>query len=333
MRRIFLILVTMALVVAACGDSGGEDATTTAPPPTDTTAPSTTVAPDTTAGPTATVLPTTITAPPTTATTTTEPPVENIEIDVESTDVAGVVDGTFTTQGSVVDAGLVCPGGSYSMNDFDSDMESQTASWMGVYVCDDESGSFTLDVTTRFTPGETLYHLGEWSVLGGTGNYLGLSGSGSVLVECVDPSSPKCHTDNDGYVERPPGLGVEIDVEDDDGDDNGTFTTKGPAVELGIVCPAGTWSMTDYEPNVVRGTAKWKGVYVCTDGTGSFTLDVATDLGTDQETLYLGGDWTVFEGTGTYVGLTGSGTTLIACVDRDNPSCHTDNDGYLELTG
>ena len=83
----------------------------------------------------------------------------------------------------------------------------------------------------------------------------------------------------------------------------------------------------------MRGVAEWKGVFVCDDGSGSFTFDVATDLGTDQETLYLGGDWAVFEGTGAYIGLTGSGTTLVTCVDPDNPSCHTDHDGYLELPG
>lgn len=197
MRRILSLLVTIVLVVAACGDSdsGGEDAPTTAPPITATSAPPTTTAvPPTATEPPPTVVPTTTTAPPSTM-----PPGEAIEIDIEDGDGDGT--GIFTAKGPAVDVGIVCAEGTWTMTDVVEDYEKQTSTWKGVYVCDDDSGGFTFDVATKFEIGDTLNHFGEWSVLEGTGAYLGLTGSGTTYVECVDPDNPSCHMDNDGYVE------------------------------------------------------------------------------------------------------------------------------------
>ena len=88
---------------------------------------------------------------------------------------------------------------------------------------------------------------------------------------------------------------------------------------------------TDYVPDPAKGRESWTGVFVCNDG-GGFTLDteVSYSLG---EVLREWGEWSVLEGTGPYIGLTGVGKTEITCEDpEDGWVCHEDHDGRVHLT-
>ncbi|NNF87872.1 MAG: hypothetical protein HKM97_05060 [Acidimicrobiia bacterium] len=85
------------------------------------------------------------------------------------------------------------------------------------------------------------------------------------------------------------------------------FTATGPAVEAGLMCPAGTTEFT-HEPKPTRMDAlfRWEDIYRCDDGSGSFTLgvDVFVDLG---DRGY--GIWDIASRPGTNQSLTGGGWT------------------------
>jgi len=86
--------------------------------------------------------------------------------------------GTFTSDGSVV-----CASGTTSNQTFETGFQSDRGVIFHVRKtidCDDGSGTFTLQLQARagFNVGDMTY--GPWSVLGGTGDYTGLRGRGTV---------------------------------------------------------------------------------------------------------------------------------------------------------
>ena len=86
--------------------------------------------------------------------------------------------GVFTSDGSVV-----CPTGTTSNLTFGSGFQSNRGVIFHVrktITCDDGSGTFTLQLQARagFNVGDQTF--GPWVVLNGTGDYVGLTGRGTV---------------------------------------------------------------------------------------------------------------------------------------------------------
>lgn len=88
----------------------------------------------------------------------------------------------FTTTG-----GALCPNGSAS-----TDFRMQGGSWRAgtfhlskLLVCDDGSGTFTIDVNAATVFGSPTDQ-GGWSAIGGTGDYAGLHGGGNLVGTYVD---------------------------------------------------------------------------------------------------------------------------------------------------
>jgi len=88
--------------------------------------------------------------------------------------------------------------------------------------------------------------------------------------------------------------------------DVGTFTARGGAVESGVMCVEGDFSVGD---SYTSAEPWWfEETYVCTDGTGSFTLRTELDLPEEEvETVTAEGIWTVTGGSGEYTDLAGRG--------------------------
>ncbi len=79
------------------------------------------------------------------------------------------------------------------------------------------------------------------------------------------------------------------------------FLAGGPAVDEGLVCPSGDVVDGDLVGDIAPQT------FVCRDGSGSFTVETVIDMtGFVGEGLPVS-DWAVVSGTGTYVGLRGTG--------------------------
>lgn len=86
---------------------------------------------------------------------------------------------------------------------------------------------------------------------------------------------------------------------------NGVFEATGPAVDVGIVCPAGTTAFTPDQPPTMNGAiGRWENLYTCNDGSGSFILGVDVFIQFD-ETQY--GIWNIVSRPGGYEFLTGGG--------------------------
>jgi hypothetical protein len=86
------------------------------------------------------------------------------------------------------------------------------------------------------------------------------------------------------------------------------FTATGPAVDVGLICSAGTTEFTrDPEPTRAEAIGRWEDIYTCDDGSGSFTLGVDVFLDVGSEGF---GIWDIASGTGAYESLTGGGSTV-----------------------
>lgn len=93
--------------------------------------------------------------------------------------------GVFTATGPAVDSGAMCPGGTVM------DMYTKAAPKMGQspngvnlqivkeFTCDDDTGTFLIKLQVRIT----YYPTFNWVVVGGTGDYEDLKGTGSGFGE------------------------------------------------------------------------------------------------------------------------------------------------------
>ncbi len=95
---------------------------------------------------------------------------------------------------------------------------------------------------------------------------------------------------------------------------NGTFEATGPAVEAGILCPAGT--VHDESVSAVGGQSPVSILFVhkhfeCNDGSGSFEMDLNVRIASSG-TL---GRWLVVSGSGDYERLHGEGAVYATYTD------------------
>jgi hypothetical protein len=93
--------------------------------------------------------------------------------------------------------------------------------------------------------------------------------------------------------------------------DERVFLATGPAVDAGIICPAGTNErvIDDPEPSRTRASWRWEDIYTCDDGTGTFIVgtDIFIELAVGVFKEY--GIWNIVSGTGNYQSLTGGGVS------------------------
>ena len=88
---------------------------------------------------------------------------------------------------------------------------------------------------------------------------------------------------------------------------SGTFEATGPAVDAGIVCPAGTvtdsnFSVVGWQSNQVQILFVHK-QFVCNDGSGSFDMNLNVRVAPTGVTAR----WIVVGGEGPYMDLAGNG--------------------------
>ncbi|MEN8173755.1 MAG: hypothetical protein ABFS03_12870, partial [Chloroflexota bacterium] len=107
-----------------------------------------------------------------------------------------------------------------------------------------------------------------------------------------------------------PPLAVEIlDIGHDIGGGFGSFTASGPAVDGGLVCPAGdvydTHTNSSGPPGGTLRILNVDKLFVCDDFSGTFDIQMVVRL--DTSTGYTTANWIVTGGTGDYAGLHGKG--------------------------
>jgi hypothetical protein len=107
-------------------------------------------------------------------------PPSDVHIEVATSLVGENPPGPFTASGPAVDAGVVCSDGTVvNATGQLSGFSSQGFNFQGIkhFTCEDGSGEFFVNLQARidFRKGVTF----SWNVLGGTGDYEDLHGSGS----------------------------------------------------------------------------------------------------------------------------------------------------------
>jgi hypothetical protein len=106
-------------------------------------------------------------------------PARGVAFDVQTT-LGSPSGGPFSASGPAVDEGVVCAGG--WTTDVSLGISGGGGGHTGYHVlknfiCDDGSGSFLLKLEVRTSP--TGFGTYSWLVVGGTGAYLDLKGSGT----------------------------------------------------------------------------------------------------------------------------------------------------------
>jgi hypothetical protein len=113
-----------------------------------------------------------------------------LNMHIEVPELIGVNGDPFTASGAAVSAGVLCPSGTV-------DDLSVTASGSGGgtytilhahkrFYCSDASGTFDVKMVVRLD-NTTLDTTATWRIIGGTGAYVGLRGSGSLAGTSVVP--------------------------------------------------------------------------------------------------------------------------------------------------
>jgi hypothetical protein len=137
-----------------------------------------------------------------------------------------------------------------------------------------------------------------------------------------------------GTVQATPSLDVIIEVQTSfiEGGQlsGGPFTASGPAVDAGLVCPAG--DTIDNDVPSAAGYQSERGAnllivkhFSCTDESGDFWIKLQVRLDARGDTFV----WVIVDGTGHYERLrgTGSGTgepTIYGVLDRYDGGVHVD---------
>lgn len=100
----------------------------------------------------------------------------------------------------------------------------------------------------------------------------------------------------------------------------GTFDASGPAVDAGVICPHGDVSDT---MNMVAGYQSVRlvnlfirKVFVCSDGSGSFEMNLNVHLVNDPYQAIS--QWVIVAGDGAYARLRGTGGIFAAPLDEDH---------------
>jgi hypothetical protein len=123
----------------------------------------------------------------------TPPMAVSFEVPTNFDESTGVSSGTFTATGGAVDDGLICPTGDVTDTGpaIGAGFQSERAVNLQVikeFTCNDRSGSFLVKLQVRIVFGDPAVDNFRWVVVGGTGAYGGLHGSGSGYGDYSDPS-------------------------------------------------------------------------------------------------------------------------------------------------
>ena len=119
-----------------------------------------------------------------------QPPSVGVNFVVQTTvPDTGPAYGPFTASGLAVDAGFVCPSG--QTIDLTSRAIAVGTGALNVQVtkqftCDDNSGTFDVKLSVRIDKNGDNFH---WTIVGGTGAYTALHGSGDGFGIGAGPSS------------------------------------------------------------------------------------------------------------------------------------------------
>ena len=93
--------------------------------------------------------------------------------------------GTFEASGPAVDAGVICPSGDvYDTGARVVSGENKKFTNLFVhklFVCDDGSGTFEMDLIVRLIPGSTV----NWRITSGGGEYVRLHGTGKLTSQAL----------------------------------------------------------------------------------------------------------------------------------------------------
>jgi hypothetical protein len=115
-------------------------------------------------------------------------PPPNVHIEVP--EVIGVNGDPFTASGAAVSAGVICASG--SVDDLDVVASGSGAGPFVIlhahkrFTCGDFSGAFDVKMTVRLDTA-TNNTTASWRIVGGTGAYSGLHGSGSLVGSPIVP--------------------------------------------------------------------------------------------------------------------------------------------------
>ena len=107
---------------------------------------------------------------------------KSLKVHIEVPEVIAAGPDPFTASGPAVDAGLLCAAGKVV------DTSSTFGSTLGVvqilyvsktFTCDDESGTFDVDMVVKLNT-ITSKTNAKWQIVGGSGDYTGLIGNGKL---------------------------------------------------------------------------------------------------------------------------------------------------------
>lgn len=111
------------------------------------------------------------------------------EVSIVSIMKFSTASGTFTASGPAVEAGIICPTGMvYDMNIRGVGVQSQLFTNLFVhkhFVCDDGSGTFEFNLNVRIIYSQD-YTESLWRIMGGTGDYQNLRGTGTIMAYPID---------------------------------------------------------------------------------------------------------------------------------------------------
>ncbi len=220
-------------------------------------------------------------------------------------------EGQFSASGPAVNSGLLSATG-YTSTSPVTVSPSQKGDGFAIlsmvkyFACEDGTFDVELVVTVDWSASITY---GNWHVLGGTGVYANLQGSGK-LFGTGDASTNTIQDVYDGSLKDEPLLDIEITVPTPlPAGAPVPFSASGPAVGRGLLCGTGTVSTgpitTSPSPlgdrYAILSMVKY---FAC----GGGTFDVSLVVTLDNWTGSTSGQWRVLRGTGSYVSLKGNGT-------------------------
>lgn len=84
------------------------------------------------------------------------------------------------------------------------------------------------------------------------------------------------------------------------------FTATGPAVDEGLICPAGTVELQGFDTGI--GSWRREVLYKCDDGSGEFQMALQLKVAYTSDGYTESGAWSIEWGTGAYENLIGLGT-------------------------
>ncbi len=110
-----------------------------------------------------------------------------------------------------------------------------------------------------------------------------------------------------------------------------TFRFEGRAIDDGVIRPSATGTRSE-SVDLGNGHEQWIYTMVCSDGSGTFRLDVDSRRWDEWDGWYAIRTYTVIDGSGAYQGMSGYGTGLISCNYGVGHVCIEDFEGTFRLS-